>query len=66
MAETQRLGKADRESMLNRMMISESGRAEIMRLYKRIRQIPEGTTLPPGTLYGQDMIPAIIASEYPE
>ncbi len=65
MPEWQKLSRTDRESQLNRMTITASGREEIMHLYKQYAKIPEEAPAPAGVSVSQ-MVEAILAEEYPK
>ena len=64
--------KSELDAKLRMMMRTGDGQREIMRLYKALHGIPEGTSvteangpLPSSLTYGK-MIDAIIAHEFPE
>ena len=63
-----RIPKSQREDDLRAMTHTDSGRKEIMRLYKLLSEIPTGTIARPPDLYiGKpygDMIREIIEAEY--
>lgn len=65
MPEWQKLSRTDRETQLNRMTITVSGREEIAHLYKQHAGIPEDAPVPADVSVSR-MVGAILAEEYPE
>jgi hypothetical protein len=54
----------DREGFLNDLVNNDKGREFILKLYRIVVGIPEGTMLPIGTLIRQTMIPAILQHDF--
>ena len=56
--------RTEREAELRAMMRTESGKSQLVDLYKQSIGMPMGQGVPPGTLLGQTMIPAILNKEF--
>lgn len=54
-----------REAELVQMIQSEQGQQKLRMLYKAIKGIPEGMTLPTGILFKEHIITAILEKEFP-
>jgi hypothetical protein len=62
---SQQKTREERERELVDMLRSEDGLDQIVSLYEKVMGIPDGSEPPVGTLARQQMIPAILDSEYP-